>query len=103
MTELDMSNLREIVNVYRAASAEILRWTKVKNDLNGTIKGVMGDAEIGKVDGVPALRKTVIRTTRFDLAAFKEEFPDLADQYTVETTQVRLTVIPASDAIPDQF
>lgn len=91
--EVDLSELSEVVNVYRAACSEINKWTKIRDDLNKTIKGLMRDREIGLVNGVPAIRCQTITTTRFDSKQFREEFPELADKYMYETTTQRLSVI----------
>lgn len=96
---IDLSELKEIVNVYRAACSEIAKWEKVKDDLNKTLKAVMGESEIGTVAGVPALKLTKVPTSRFDSRLFCEEFPELAEKYIIPGTIRRLTVI--KDATSD--
>jgi predicted phage-related endonuclease len=103
MTDIDLSNLKEIVNVYKAAVSEITRWEKIRDDLNRTLKDVMADADIATVDGVPALRRTVARRSRFDTKLFREEFPELAEKYMIEGTVITLTIIKPKDVpAPDQ-
>ena len=97
MVEIDLSNLREVINVYRAACAEITRWEKIRDDLNTTLKAVMVNADVATVDQVPAIRRTVVETSRFDSRMFREEFPELADKYMIPGSYVKLTIIKPKD------
>lgn len=96
MTDIDLTDLSEVVNVYRAAVTEIKKWEKIRDDLNVTLKGVMAGADIGLVGGVPALRRTTVATSRFDAKLFRDEFPELADKYMIDGTYEKITLVKAA-------
>lgn len=97
MTDIDLSNLSQVISVYRAAVSEIAKWEKIRDDLNKTLKHVMADADVALVNGVPAIRRTVVATSRFDSKLFRDEFPELAEKYVVPGSYVKLTLIKATD------
>lgn len=97
MTDIDLSNLKEVISVYRAAVSEVAKWEKIRDDLNKTLKDVMSGADIALVDGVPAIRRQVVATSRFDSKLFRDEFPELAEKYMVPGTYVKLTIIKEKD------
>src|SRR4029079_16920555 len=59
-TEVDMSNFSEIVTVYKTATSEAAKWSRIRDDLKTSIKEAMGDAKLALVDGVPVLKKTIV-------------------------------------------
>lgn len=95
---VDLSDIRAVVTTYRAAVSEIARWTKTKDELGKTLKGVMANATVAVVDQVPALRLTRRCARRFDTAGFREAHPELYDFYVIEREELALNVIKSDDA-----
>lgn len=92
MTQTDISTLEAVVSVYKNALDEIKRWTKIRDDLNKTLKEAIGEG-VGLVNGVPAINVQRVTGTRFDSKLFVDEFPELAEKYMMPTETVRLTVV----------
>lgn len=56
------------------------------------LKQMLGDAEIGLLDGTPAFRWTPVTSRRFDGKRFAAEHPDLDEEYRSESTYRRIHV-----------
>lgn len=96
-SEVDITTLSAVVNVYRNAVDEIKRWTKVRDDCNKSLKEAVGEG-VGLVEGVPAINVQRIAGTRFDSKLFMDEFPELAQKYLIPTETFRLTMINDSSS-----
>lgn len=94
---VDLSEIKTVVNTYRAAVGEIAKWTKIKEDLSKTLKGIMANADVATVDEVPALKLIRRVARRFDTAAFRETYPDLYNHFVIEREELALTVIKSDD------
>ncbi len=90
--EVDITTFEAVVNVYRTATEEIKRWTKIRDDCNKSLKEAVGEG-VGVVKGVPAINVQRVSARRFDSKTFVDEFPELAEKYMTETTTFRLTIV----------
>lgn len=55
------------------------------------LKAAMGDAE-SVTAGPYRIRNTTVNGSRLDSAALKKALPDVAERFTVQTTQKRFTI-----------
>lgn len=72
--------------------AEIASRVKEANEM---IKGYLHDrnAEFGEIDGRLVVRRRVVVSNRIDTKALRSKEPELAEQFTVPSTSVRLELI----------
>lgn len=81
-----------LVAAYRRAEAEVKTWTTAKEALRDMLAVALGSADVGTVDGTPAVKRTVVQSTRLDSKKLRESEPDVYERYAVPTTTVRVTV-----------
>jgi predicted phage-related endonuclease len=58
---------------------------------------MLGDAELGLVDGRPAVHWTVVATRRLDQRKLKEQAPELVEACTVTQLSRRFTLTSDGD------
>lgn len=63
----------------------------------GHLERMLGDAELGLVDGRPAVHWTVVVSNRFDSSAFKRSRPDLYSEFVAPQTSRRFTLAADGD------
>jgi hypothetical protein len=78
--------LRRLTEAQNAAKA----WTSIANGLRDQIEKLIGDAEVGTVNGEEAL--TFSWVDSFRSTDFKKQQPDLYRRYEVDTTVRKLDV-----------
>jgi len=61
--------------------------------LEAAVKEILGDAESGLVDGVPAVLWRTVTSRRVDVKALQQAEPEIADRYRTETQMRRFTLI----------
>lgn len=93
--ETGIDELATWVTAYREASVNAKRWSETAEKAKEHITAALSDAdaEIGTVDGEPAVRWTRVESSRFDTKKFRAEYPDLAEAFTVPSTTRRFTVV----------
>lgn len=97
MSAVDLNSVR--------AAVEILRWAKLRKaeikeleeNARATVESALGDAELGLVDGVPAIKWKSSKRTALDQKALKEHCPDIVAEF-MKTTEVRRFEIIDSEA-----
>jgi predicted phage-related endonuclease len=83
------------LNSVRAA-VEILHWAKLRKaeikeleeNARATVESALGDAELGTVDGVPAIKWGSYKRTALDQKALKQARPEIVAEFQ-KTTEVR--------------
>jgi len=82
----------------RRLKAEIGELQEQADILTEQIKSAMGDAIIGTVNGHPAVKWTVVKTSRFDTTRAKELLPpQVVEALTIESTQKRFTLLQGDE------
>lgn len=81
-----------LVHAYRRAEAEAKRWADVKNSIRDMLALALGAADVGTISGAPAVKRTVVQSTRLDSKKLRESEPDVYERYAVPATTVRVTV-----------
>lgn len=92
-TEVD--SLAEWIMGYRRAKENAAQWNDTAEECKAKITAHLDecDAEIGTVDGEPAVKHVPVTTRRFDAKAFRHDHPELAEPYMLEQTSRRFTVV----------
>lgn len=93
MTEVDITAIRSLVEAEAKANAMLRKlkseqdkMTRVRDQIRAQIARVMGDNEVGLVDGAAVLKRT--QSSQFATAKFRDENPDLYDMVkTFEMTE----------------
>lgn len=90
-TELD-PDTAALVHAYRRAEAEARKWADTKDAIRDMLVAALGSADVGTIDGKPAVRRTVVQSTRLDSKKLHENEPEIYIRYAVPTSTVRVTV-----------
>jgi predicted phage-related endonuclease len=96
---IPIDDLATWVAAYREACRNRDQWGEVADRAKQQITQQLerNAADIGTVDGRPAVKWTAVTTLRLDTKALKEKDPELAERYTVETTSRRFTVLDTGE------
>lgn len=86
-----LDHLPDVRHRYRMAKDGLKAAETALAAVENEIKGVMADAELATVDGLPAFRWPTVLAHRLDAAALKEECPDLYANYYRDTQHRRFT------------
>lgn len=70
-----LDGLRDQLNAYSLASAEIEKWTAIRTAAQDAIKAALGDAEVGTVDGVKAVTWATAERTTVDTKRLQADLP----------------------------
>lgn len=76
----------------RQCDRDIKDLEETKKLARGHLERMMGDAELGLVDGRPAVHWTVVSSRRLDHKKLKEQAPDLVEACTVTQLSRRFTL-----------
>lgn len=86
-----LDHLPDVRRRYRLAKDGLKAAETALAAVENEVKGIMQDAEIATVDGLPAFRWPTVQAHRLDTATLKEECPDLYASYYRETQHRRFT------------
>lgn len=81
------------VDVYRDAAARIRDLETLKTEARRHIEEALAGAEEGKIDGRPAVRISMVESTRLDVKAIRRDYPDVVAACSTTTTSPRLNVL----------
>lgn len=96
MTDVALDDLRDQLNAYSLAVAEIEKWTNIRNAAQQAIKDALGDAEVGTVDGVKAVTWSYSERTTLDTKKLQQDLPaDVLAPY-LRTTGIRTFKLAAA-------
>lgn len=84
----DLDGVRDQIDALKIVEAQIKALTETKTSLQNDIKAVLGDSEIGTLDGTPVFTWTRTKRNALDQKALKAAQPELFAQY-VTATEVR--------------
>lgn len=88
-TAVQLDSLREHLNAYSLAAAEIEKWKGVQAAARARIEEALGEAEVGTIDGQRAVTWTHSERTTLDAKRLQAELPaDVLAPY-MRTTVVR--------------
>lgn len=95
-----IDDLATWVDAYRAACANRDQWSEIADRAKQQItqKLERDAAEVGTVNGRPAVRWTSVTSHRLDTKTLKAKDPELAERYTVTSTSRRFTVVEPDTA-----
>lgn len=80
---VDLNQVRDQIDALKIVEAQIKALTETKTSLQNDIKAVLGDNEIGVLDGaVAVIWKHNAKTRYFNKAALAKDHPALVDEYT---------------------
>lgn len=85
------------IDAYKAAVANAKGWQDVADRAKHNITDALGDAEVGLVDGAPAVRWTYVESSRLDTKKLRAEHPELVNQFTSPNTTRRFTIVEPKD------
>ena len=90
-----IDDLATWVAAYREACANRDQWAQIADRAKQQITQQLerDAADVGTVNGRPAVKWTAVTSKRLDTKALKEKDPEIAARYTVETTSRRFTVL----------
>ena len=90
---IDHNDMTEKVNEYRRLNAQAARLIQAKRELGRKIKREMIANGIFRMSAGDYTVRAVTHTRRrFDVAAFRRDYPHMADSYTVISDVHRFTV-----------
>lgn len=92
---IDMDQLAPIVEELGGVKAAIKELEKHEEALENRIKAYLGNYTIGTIDGKPAATWKSSKSRRIDTKALKEEAPETAEQFTIETESRRFLITKA--------
>ena len=87
-----------LISRLRRLKAEIGELQEQADILTEQIKSAMGDALIGTVNGAPAVKWTVVESSRFDVRKAREVLPrQVIDLLEVKTQSRRFTLLDGGE------
>lgn len=93
--EVAVDQLAVWIAAYREATSNAKQWQdtaeRAKEHITATLAAA--DAEVGTVDGKPAVRYTIVESTRLDTKKLRAEHPELVDQFSVPSSSRRFTIV----------
>ncbi len=93
MNQMDQKDMAEKVKEYRLLNAQAARLKHAKGELGKQIRAEMRASGVDRLSAGDYVVHAVTAPRRhFDVAAFRKDHPDLAEQYTVSTDVCRFTV-----------
>jgi putative phage-type endonuclease len=92
LVDLDPLEAARLLAERAAAKAEADAATERQRAAENTLRVLLGDAEIGMVDGRPLVTWKPVTSHRVDSKALRAQFPDIAEQVTVPSTSRRLVI-----------
>lgn len=95
MTDIAVDDMSTWIDAYKTACANRDQWSEIADRAKQQITQHLdkANAEVGTVNGRPAVRYTTVVTKRLDQKALKAKEPELAEQYSVTTTARRFTLV----------
>lgn len=83
------------IDAYKAACANRDQWSGIADRAKQQITQQLDrdNAEVGTVNGRPAVRYTTVVTKRLDTKSLKAKEPELAEQFSITSTSRRFTLI----------
>lgn len=88
MANVDLASVRAHVEILRLAKQKQKEFKALETNAREAIEAAMGNADVGLLDGEPAIHWSSHKRTSFDQKAFREDNPELFEQYK-STTPVR--------------
>lgn len=82
MSEVDLESVRYHVEILRMAKKGEKDLKKLIADSEDAIKEVMGDNDIGQLDGETVITWVSHKKNQFQQAALKEALPEIAAEFT---------------------
>ena len=97
--EIDFDpGVADLISRLRRLKAEISELQEQADILTEQIKSAMGDALIGTVNGAPAVKWTVVESSRFDVKKAREVLPrQVIDLLEVKTQSRRFTLLDGGE------
>lgn len=94
-----IDDLAAWVAAYKAAVGNAKGWQEVADRAKQHITTALdkADAEIGTVNGEPAVRWTVVESSRLNTKKLRAEHPQLVDQFTAPSSSRRFTLVETGD------
>lgn len=89
--ELDRNVAQWLVYI-RQCNAQIKQLEEARDNARRHIEAALGDAEVGLVDGQPAVRWTWVHSKRLDQRKLKEQAPELVEACTVPVVSRRFSL-----------
>lgn len=92
-SKVELDGVEGLLAEHRRCLDSIKQWEERRDALAAKIEEIMGDAEVGTVEGREVV--TYARTDRFQGSRFKKDHPDLYEVYTdlVEVPQLNVKSI----------
>jgi predicted phage-related endonuclease len=95
---VDLGALRDHLNAYSLAAAEIEKWKAVQAQARAAIEQSLGDAEVGLVDGQRAVTWVHSERSTLDTKRLQQELPAEVLAPYMRTTSTRTFKLVASGA-----
>jgi predicted phage-related endonuclease len=93
MTEVDLESVRGAVELLRYCRTQRAKIKEVEDNAKAAVQDAMGDADIGLLDGEPAIQWPTFKENRFDSAAFRADHAELWEQYKAANEKRRFDVV----------
>lgn len=93
MSNVDLGSVRGHVEILRYVKAQQAKMKEIEKYARAEVETAMGGADVGLLDGEPAVHWTHYKESRLDGAALKEDHPELVEQYRSINEKRRFEVI----------
>jgi hypothetical protein len=81
MSTVDLNGVRDHVLVLRWIKAQRAQLKELEEQTRPVVEAAMGGAEVGLLDGEPAITWGTHKRTSFDQKAFGDDHPELLEEY----------------------
>jgi predicted phage-related endonuclease len=95
MNEIPIDDLAMWLATYQQATLNAKQWNETAERAKQHIIAHLenADADVGTINGKPAIRWTVVESNRLDVKKLRAEYPDLADTFTRPIVTRRFTIV----------
>jgi predicted phage-related endonuclease len=93
MTEINLAPVRAHIEVLRYVKTQKAKLKELEDAARAAVEDAMGSHDVGILDGEPAVHWTHFKEQRFDSSAFRDDNPELYEQYRTARPKRRFEVI----------
>lgn len=93
MTEVDLESVRGEVEILRWVKEQQAKLKDAEKNARAAIEAAMGNAEVGLLDGEPAISWPTFKENRFDSSGFRADNPEMWEQYKAAQERRRFEVL----------
>lgn len=90
---VDLNSVRHFLEILAFVRDEKAKLTEAEVMAKAAIQNVLGDSEIGALDGTPVVKWSTIKTVRLSQSTLRRDYPDAAANCMETSVSRKFTVL----------